>query len=154
MEKDDLSLLAGMKEGEGAQSAAKASSPSRNSPTRSARAGGPNGCATNRRSPGHSLKALAIREKKIHIVGRARNYKIDGTPVYLDVGGPARPRFLLPHRCFGCVARDRQTFHSFWADQKSDEPAMFARFAEAICELPDFRVLHFGEYEAVASEDE
>jgi hypothetical protein len=27
---------------------------------------------------------------------------------------------------------------------------MFAQFAEAICEFPDFRVLHFGGYEAVA----
>jgi predicted RecB family nuclease len=42
----------------------------------------------------HSLKALAIREKKIHIVG-SPELKIEGTPVYLE---PARPRFLLPHR--------------------------------------------------------
>lgn len=32
----------------------------------------------------HSLKALAIREKKIHIVG-SPELKIEGTPVYLDV---------------------------------------------------------------------
>jgi len=36
----------------------------------------------------HSLKALAIREKKIHIVG-SPELKIDGTPVYLDVEGMA-----------------------------------------------------------------
>ena len=32
----------------------------------------------------HSLQALAIREKKIHIVG-SPELKIEGTPVYLDV---------------------------------------------------------------------
>lgn len=34
----------------------------------------------------HALKALAIREQKIHIVGRPE-LKIEGTPVYLDVEG-------------------------------------------------------------------
>ena len=34
----------------------------------------------------HSLKALAIREQKIHIVG-SPELKIEGTPVYLDVEG-------------------------------------------------------------------
>jgi hypothetical protein len=32
------------------------------------------------------LKALAIREKKIHIVG-SPEMKIEGTPVYMDVEG-------------------------------------------------------------------
>jgi len=32
----------------------------------------------------HAIKALAIREKKIHIVGLPE-LKIDGTPAYLDV---------------------------------------------------------------------
>jgi len=40
----------------------------------------------------HSLKALAVREKKIHIVGRPE-LTIDGIPVYLDVEG-------LPDRDF------------------------------------------------------
>ena len=43
----------------------------------------------------HSLKALAIREKKIHIVG-SPELKIEGIPVYLDSRGLVRPRFLLP----------------------------------------------------------
>ena len=40
----------------------------------------------------HSLKARAIREQKIHIVG-SPELKIEGTPVYLDVEG-------LPDRDF------------------------------------------------------
>ena len=43
----------------------------------------------------HSLKALAIREKKIHIVG-SPDLKIEGTPVYLDVEGlPDRDFYYL-----------------------------------------------------------
>jgi hypothetical protein len=34
----------------------------------------------------HALKALAIREQKIHIVG-SPELKLEGTPVYLDVEG-------------------------------------------------------------------
>jgi hypothetical protein len=34
----------------------------------------------------HLLKALAIREKRSHIVG-SPELKIEGTPVYLDVEG-------------------------------------------------------------------
>jgi hypothetical protein len=46
----------------------------------------------------HSLKALAIREKKIHIVGSPA-VKIEGTPVYLDVEGVPDRDFYSPHRC-------------------------------------------------------
>ncbi len=43
----------------------------------------------------HSLKALAIRQHKIHVVGRDE-LKIEGTPVYLDVEGiPDRNFYYL-----------------------------------------------------------
>src|SRR5438034_2552082 len=43
----------------------------------------------------HSLKALAVREKKIHIVGRPA-LKDESTPVYLDVEGlPDRDFYYL-----------------------------------------------------------
>jgi predicted RecB family nuclease len=45
----------------------------------------------------HSLKALSIREGKIHVVGSPQ-LRIEGTPVYLDVEGPPRSRFLLSYR--------------------------------------------------------
>lgn len=49
-----------------------------------------------RRHPDHhALKALAIRQKKIHIVGTPE-LKIDGTPVYIDVEGlPDRQLYHL-----------------------------------------------------------
>src|SRR5262249_31785138 len=43
----------------------------------------------------HSVKALAIREKKLHIVGRPE-LKIEGTPVFFDVEGiPDRDFYYL-----------------------------------------------------------
>src|SRR6202021_558352 len=41
-------------------------------------------------------------------------------------------------------------FHSFWASDASQEPGIFVQFAEAVGDLTDFRVLHFGDYETVA----
>jgi predicted RecB family nuclease len=43
----------------------------------------------------HSLKALAIRERKIHVVGNPE-LKIDGTPICLDVEALPDQGFLLP----------------------------------------------------------
>jgi hypothetical protein len=69
--------------------------------------------------------------------------------VYLDIEGiPDSDSYYLIGALVVC--EEQQTFHSFWADQRSQEPEIFARFAEVICALPDFRVLHFGDYETVA----
>jgi hypothetical protein len=54
----------------------------------------------------HTLKALAIREKKIHIIG-SPEFKIEGTPAYLDVEG-------LPDRDFYCLI-GLPVQHSVWA---------------------------------------
>jgi hypothetical protein len=43
----------------------------------------------------HPLKALAIRERKIHIVG-SPELKMEGTPVYLDVEGLPDRDFSFP----------------------------------------------------------
>ena len=67
----------------------------------------------------HALKALAIREKKIHIVGRPE-FKIDGTPVYLDVEGlPDREFYYLVG--FRANTGDTVVQHSLWADGLADE---------------------------------
>ena len=47
----------------------------------------------------HSLKALALREKKLHIVSNPQ-LKIEGTSVYLDVEGiPDRDFYYLSPDC-------------------------------------------------------
>ncbi|RPI09273.1 MAG: hypothetical protein EHM71_06425 [Zetaproteobacteria bacterium] len=92
LERDDVSLLAGMSEKErhklrskGIFSVTQLSYTFR--PRRR-----PKRFRDKREKYHHSLKALAIREKKVHIVG-SPELKIEGTPVYLDVEG-------LPDRDF------------------------------------------------------
>ena len=75
----------------------------------------------------HALKALAIREKKIHIVGRPE-LKIDGTPVYLDVEG-------LPDRDFYYLVGARvhsagsAVQYSFWANSLEEERTVWSGFS-------------------------
>jgi predicted RecB family nuclease len=73
----------------------------------------------------HSLKALAIREKKTHIVGQP-DLKIEGTPVYLDVEG-------LPDRDFHYLIGVRVgsgelvVQYHLWADAVEDEATVWRR---------------------------
>jgi predicted RecB family nuclease len=74
----------------------------------------------------HSLKALAVREKKIHIVGRPE-LKIDGIPVYLDVEGlPDRDFYYLFAVRVG--SGDSAVHHSLWADTAADEGKLWREF--------------------------
>lgn len=106
MEKDDLSLLSGMTEKErkhinrkGIFTVTQLSFTFR--PRRRLKR-----LAGKREKYQHSLKALAIRNHKIYIVG-SPEFKIEGTPVYLDVEG-------LPNRDFyyliGIRAKTAQGF--------------------------------------------
>ena len=69
--------------------------------------------------------------------------------VYLDIEGLPDSDFYYLIGAL-VVSDGQETFHGFWADQKSDEPIIFTQFAEAVCQLDDFRVLHYGEYETIA----
>ena len=93
----------------------------------------------------HSLKALAIREKKIHIVG-SPELKIEGTPVYLDVEGlPDRDFYYLIGLRIGNGESAVQ--HSLWADTVADEGKIWREFL-AILETVEKPVLvHYGSYE-------
>ena len=48
------------------------------------------------------------------------------------------------------MSQGREEFHSFWADRRSDETTAFTQFVELISRLPDFRVFHYGAYDATA----
>ena len=92
----------------------------------------------------HSLKALAIREKKIHIVG-SPELKIDGTPVYLDVEG-------LPDRDFYYLIGVRVTApegvveRSFWADRVDGEKSAWNGFADMLAAIHNPVLVHYGSY--------
>jgi predicted RecB family nuclease len=93
----------------------------------------------------HSLKALAVREKKIHIVGRPE-LKIDGIPVYLDVEGlPDRDFYYLIGVRIG--SDDSAVHHSLWADTAADEGKIWREFLAILETLEKPALIHYGSYE-------
>jgi predicted RecB family nuclease len=93
----------------------------------------------------HALKALAIREKKIHIIG-SPEFKIEGTPLYLDVEGlPDRDFYYLIGLRIGNGEAAVQ--YSLWADTVEEEGKIWREFL-AILETVEKPVLiHYGSYE-------
>ena len=119
IEKDDLSLLSGMSEKE----RKKFNSKGIFTVTQLSCTFRPRRRPKRLRNKGekyhHSLKALAIREKKIHIVGNPA-IKIEGTPVYLDVESlPDLDFYYL----IGIRIKNGESIvqHSLWADSQEEE---------------------------------
>jgi len=94
----------------------------------------------------HSLKALAIRENRIHIVGRPE-LKITGTPIFFDVEGVPDRNF---HYLIGMriVKNDCCVQHSFWADAQQEEGKIWREFLQVCAEIKDPVLIHYGGYEA------
>jgi predicted RecB family nuclease len=93
----------------------------------------------------HSVKALAIREKKIHIVGRPE-LKIEGTPIYLDVEGlPDRDFYYLIGVRIG--SGDSAVQHSLWADATADEGKIWRTFLGILETVEKPVLIHYGSYE-------
>ncbi|MDN5940502.1 MAG: IS66 family transposase [Nitrospira sp.] len=93
----------------------------------------------------HSLKALAIRERKIHIVG-SPELKIEGTPVYLDVEGlPDRDCYYL----IGIRVTTAQGVvqHSLWADTANEEKQIWTDFLDILSEIENPVLVHYGSFE-------
>ena len=145
VEKDDLSLLAGMsaKERQKLRSKGIFTVTQLSYTFRPRRR--PKRMRDKREKFRHSLKALAIREQKIHIVG-SPELKIEGTPVYLDVEGlPDRDFYYLIGLRIG--HGDSAVQHSLWADTVADEGKIWREFL-AILETVEKPVLiHYGSYE-------
>src|SRR5882757_3466764 len=145
IEKDDLSLLSGMTEKErtnfnskGIFTVTQLSHTFR--PRRR-----PQGLRDKRERYHHSLKALAIREKKIHIVG-SPEVKIEGTPVYMDVEGlPDRDFYYLIGVRIGNGESAVQ--HSLWADTVEDEGKIWREFLGIIETVEKPVLIHYGSYE-------
>jgi predicted RecB family nuclease len=95
----------------------------------------------------HSLKALAIREKKIHVVG-SPELKIEGTPVYLDVEGlPDRDFYYLIGLRIGNGESAVQ--HSLWADTVADEGKIWREFLGILETVEQPVLIHYGSYETI-----
>jgi predicted RecB family nuclease len=95
----------------------------------------------------HSLKALAIRENKIHIVG-SPELKIEGTPVYLDVEGvPDRDFYYLIGMRIGNGESAVQ--YSLWADTVNDEEKIWLEFLGILETVENPVLIHYGSYETI-----
>jgi predicted RecB family nuclease len=95
----------------------------------------------------HAVKALAIREKKIHVVG-SPELKIGGTPVYLDVEGlPDRDFYYLIGVRIG--ESEAAVQHSLWADTVKDERTIWNEMLSILGTVENPVLIHYGSYETV-----
>lgn len=95
----------------------------------------------------HELKALAIRDKKIHVAGKPE-FRLNGTPVYLDVEGIPDSNFYY---LIGLRFKmgDSYVQHSFWADNISEENRIWTEFLHALKAIDNPMLIHYGSYETV-----
>ena len=95
-----------------------------------------------------SLQALALRTQKVHIHGTP-NLAVADPAIYYDVEGLSHPDFyyligmLLVHQ-------NNTDYRSFWADSEREQGAAFQQFAEAVTNIPNIRLFHFGNYDTAA----
>src|SRR5437764_2421582 len=69
--------------------------------------------------------------------------------IYLDIEGLSTfaPYYLIEDLI---VAEGIEQFHSFCADQPADEVTVFTNSVELVCQFSNFRVFHYGAYDAGA----
>jgi predicted RecB family nuclease len=93
----------------------------------------------------HSLKALAIRKKQIHILGTP-SFIVPGTAVYLDVEGNLDRRFyyLIGLRY---LSGGSPMQHSFWADDLSQERMIWSSCLNVLAQIDKPILIHYGAYE-------
>src|SRR5215469_616135 len=145
IENDDLSLLSGMREkerkklhSEGIFTVTQLSYRFR--PRRR-----PKKFRDKREKCHHSLKALAVREKKIYLVG-SPDLKVEGTPVYLDVEGlPDRDFYYLIGARIG--KGESAVQHSLWANSVEDEGQIWSEFLDIVAGTENPVLIHYGSYE-------
>jgi predicted RecB family nuclease len=94
----------------------------------------------------HALKALAIREKKIHVVGTPQ-LSIEGTPVFIDVEGlPDRDFYYLIGLRWPSLNGIEQ--RSLWADTTEDEPKLWTDLLAILSLIKSATLIHYGSFEA------
>jgi predicted RecB family nuclease len=93
----------------------------------------------------HALRALALRERKIYVAGQPA-LSLQGHPVYLDVEGvPDRDFYYLIGVRF---TRGNADVHvAFWANDVSEERAMWEAFLHTLTHIDTPQLLHYGRYE-------
>jgi hypothetical protein len=93
----------------------------------------------------HSLKALAIREGKIHISG-SPTLRIEGTPVYLDIEGLPDENFYY---LIGIRVKTPEGIirHSLWANNPGEEESIWTAFQSILSGIDKPVLIHYGSFE-------
>jgi predicted RecB family nuclease len=93
-----------------------------------------------------ALQALAIRERKIHVVG-APELPDSPVHVYIDMEGDSKGQFIY---LIGLLVTTEtaEKRYSLWADTREQEVANFNKLLVILGEHDDFAVYHFGIYES------
>jgi len=95
-----------------------------------------------------ALQALALREKKVHVLGDPI-LTLPRTQVYLDIEGlPDRRTYYLIGVLI--VTGQSRQYHYFWADDESGQITIFAQLAALLAENTDWSLFHYGNYEVNA----
>ena len=93
----------------------------------------------------HPLKALSIREQKIHIVGRPE-LKLEGDQVFMDVEGlPDRDSYYLVGVRF--KTSEGMIQHSLWADRPDEEEKIWTDFLSILSSITNPILIHYGSFE-------
>jgi len=94
-----------------------------------------------------ALQARALRDNKIYIHGHPTLPGAE-TSIYFDVEGiPSRRSYYYLIGML-VVSESGELYQCFWANDRLDQPTMFARFCEAVATYPNASLFHFGAYEA------
>ena len=98
-----------------------------------------------RRNSLFTLKALAIREKKIYVFENPQlpEYQVQ---IYLDIEGNEQNTF---HYLIGLLVVENglEKRFSFWANNPSEEENILKQFLEICSQYQNFTLFHYGSYE-------
>jgi len=95
----------------------------------------------------HDLKALAIRENKIHVIGNPK-LQLRKNPVFLDIEGiPDQDFYYL----IGLRYEKNGSYvqQSFWADERFDEKEIWISFLKVLATIDKPQLIHYGSYETM-----
>lgn len=95
----------------------------------------------------YALQALAIRERKIHVVGKPE-LKLAGTSVFMDVEGiPDRDFYYL----VGLRIAGGSTVvqHSYWANESCEEKEVWVSCLQTLGRLENPQLIHYGSFETM-----
>ena len=101
-----------------------------------------------RRAFSPELKALSIREQKIHVL-EIPDLPATPTEIYFDIEGIPDESFYY---LIGLIVinDDKKKEQYFWADNKEDQAAIFAGFLQTISQYREYTLFHYGSYEMTA----